>query len=338
MIAALLFIAAHDLTIVYAADRRAEVAPCHCDNNPLGGVDRQVAELAQLRKQGPLLVIDGGDNFFDTAEQVQNPDADARAELIADALAKIDPIVTLPGTRDFLRGASALRTLGIRAHTTWLMSNVSAAPDRPSMFADHVIAKVGDQKILLLGFWSELTFPAEAKNEGYKLEDPIQAAQRLLQQYGKQVDLAIAIAHTGGQIEEQLGEKVPGLSLILSSHEGRLQFGARQSGSAQIVSAGHSGKYMIRLDLHYHAAAPTLEAGMDVQKFFRDLQTAREKNDKAAVSAFEAKDYFAKKDTLLFKLLPMGMDIIGAPELNARARAIDPAGYDFSAQLAKQKH
>jgi 2',3'-cyclic-nucleotide 2'-phosphodiesterase (5'-nucleotidase family) len=335
MTLALLFIAAHDLTIVYAADRRAEVAPCHCDNNPLGGVDRQVAEVAALRKQGPVLVIDGGDNFFDTAEQSQNPDADARAELIADALAKIDPIVTLPGARDFLRGAQALRTLGIRAHATWLMSNVTS--DHASMFTDHVIAKVGDQKILLLGFWSELTFPAEAKGEGYRLEDPIQAAQRLLQQYGKQVDLAIAIAHTGGQVEEQLGEKVPGLSLILSSHEGRLQFGARQSGSTQIVSAGHSGKYMIRLDVHYHAPAPTLEAGMDVQKFFRDLQTARDKNDKAAASALEAKDWFAQKDTLLFKLLPMSMDLTGAPDLYARARAIDAAGYDFSAQLAKQK-
>ena len=53
MIAALLFLAAapQELTILYSADRHSEVAPCHCETNPLGGVDRQAATVAALRKE-----------------------------------------------------------------------------------------------------------------------------------------------------------------------------------------------------------------------------------------------------------------------------------------------
>jgi hypothetical protein len=127
----------------------------------------------------------------------------------------------------------------------------------------------------------------------------------------------------------------------LSAHEGRLQFGARQAGNGQIVSAGNSGKYMIRLDLHYRPPRPTLTAGMEVQKFFRDFTQLRTRM--AAVTAGSERDdmeqrlwnlqrseIYAKQSTLLFNLLPMGTDVAGNPDLLARAKAIDPAGYDFS--------
>jgi hypothetical protein len=51
--------------------------------------------------------------------------------------------------------------------------------------------------------------------------------------------------------------------------KGRLQFGARSSGLSQIVSANHSGKYLVRLDLHYQSRRP-LVAGTQVQKFIRE--------------------------------------------------------------------
>ena len=125
------------------------------------------------------------------------------------------------------------------------------------MFRGDVTVAVGEgRKFFLLGFWSDKTMPPEAQKEGYTLQDPVETAKRLVDQLGTaKADLVIAIAQTDGQTEEALAS-VPGISLVLSAHEGRLQFGARQAGAGQIVSAGNSGKYMIRLDLHYRPPRP----------------------------------------------------------------------------------
>ena len=346
MIATLLFLAAtQELTIIYSADRRSEVAPCHCENNPLGGVDRQVATVAALRKPGPVLLLDGGDNFFANAEQADTSPAIARAELMADALAKMQPAVITPGMLDFARGATALRTLGLRAHANWLLSNVNPPAGQVSLFAREYMAKIGEQKILVLGFWSDKTMPPEVKKEGYTLQDPIEVAKRAVEVFGPNVDLIIAIAQTDGQTEEALAG-IEGISLVLSAHEGRLQFGARQAGKGQIVSAGNSGKYMIRLDLRYRPPRPALTAGIEVQKFFRDFSQLRARvasitggsvRDDMELRLFnlQQNEIYAKQSTLLFNLLPMGADIVGDSELLARAKALDPAGYEFSKAPAK---
>ena len=44
----------------------------------------------------------------------------------------------------------------------------------------------------------------------------------------------------------------------------------------------------------------------------------------------QTNEIYSKQSTLLFNLLPMGADIVGDADLLARAKAIDPAGYDFS--------
>jgi len=346
VIAALFFLAGmslaatQGLTVIYTADRHGEVAPCHCENNPLGGVDRHAAEIATLRKPGPLLFIDGGDNFFASTETADTPQAEARAELMADALAKMNPAVIVPGMLDYARGATAMRTLGSRAHANWLLSNVTPPAGQASAFARDYTAKIGEQKILVLGFWSDKAFPPEAKKEGYTLQEPVETAKRLVAELGQSVDLVIAVAQTDGQTEEALAQ-VEGISLVLSAHEGRLQFGARQAGKGQIVSAGNSGKYMIRLELHYKPPRPALSAGMEVQKFFRDFTQLRTRM--ASVTGGSVRDdmeqrlynlqnseIYARQSTLLFNLLPMGSDVPGDPELLARAKALDPQGYEFS--------
>lgn len=341
----LLGAAPQELTVVYSADRHSEVAPCHCENNPLGGVDRHVATLAALRKAGAVLVLDGGDNFFASAEQADTPAAIARAELIADALAKMNPAVITPGVLDYARGANAMHTLGQRAHANWLVSNVNPPAGHSSLFARDFTAKIGEQKILILGFWSEKTMPEEAKQEGYTLQDPVTVAKRAVEVIGPNVDLIIAIAQTDAQTEEALAG-VEGISLVLSAHEGRLQFGARQLGKGQIVSAGNAGKYMIRLDLHYRPPRPALTAGIEVQKFYRDFTQLRARmaavTDGSVRDDMELRFYnlqqsaiYAKESTLMFNLLPMGADIKGDLELLARAKAIDPAGYELSQPLQK---
>jgi 2',3'-cyclic-nucleotide 2'-phosphodiesterase (5'-nucleotidase family) len=316
---------ARELSLVFLSSRHAAVAPCHCDTAPLGGVDRQVTAVADARqKSKAVLVIDGGNNYFDTADQAALPDAMTRAELIADAQAEMKPDVMVPGTRDFLKGAPALRDLGMRARANWLVSNVSPPTGRATMFVPFVNVKAGDQRVVFLSVYGKSAFPPSLKEEKWTLEEPVAATKRLVAMYKSYADIVVLITHTDGQTEEKIAEQVEGVSIILSAADGKLQFGTRQTGDVQIASAGNLGKYLVRLDLRFHQALPKLEAGMDVQKYFRELRAAKTPNDE--------KDFLSKgfglKDTLAFQLLPMAAEITGQTALRERARAIDPVGYE----------
>ncbi len=327
MIAMILLLAAADepnaLTVVFTSNRHAQVAPCHCDSAPLGGVDRQVGAVADLRaKNKNVLVLDGGDNFFDTAEQTRMPDAQARAELIADALDQIKPDLMIPGERDFLKGGPALRELGLRSHAPWVVSNVIQTSDRVPMFRPFLLAKPGDQRVLVLAVYSKTTFPKALADEKYELQDPVDALNRMVAMYKSYADLVIVVAHTDGATEEKIASKVSGISVILNAHEGRLQFGARAMGKVQSVAAGNSGKYLVSFDLRYRGAAPLFEAGLDVQKSLRQ----------AATQPAKWKHPFADKNTLFFQLLPLAMSVPSVEALRDRAKYIDPLGYQLGAK------
>ena len=302
-----------ELTIVYMSSRQGAVAPCHCDTAPLGGVDRQLGAVEAIRaKAKSVLVIDGGDNFFESSEQAKAPDAMARAELIADTFAAIKPDVMFPGERDFLHTAPTLRELGTRARAPWLASNISPARDRPPMVLPLHVAKIDGQKVLLLGVYMKETFPAALKDEKYGFEDPEITVKRVVSQYRGYADLIVVIAHTDAQTEEKLAA-IDGVTLVLSAHEGRLQFGTRPIADAQVVAAGKDGKYLVRLDLRYRTPLPKLQAGVEVQKFFRE---------KKAMS-----QGLGLKDTLLFQLVPLSAEGPSNEALRTRAKAIDPVGY-----------
>lgn len=352
----------HDLTIVYSSDRRGEVAPCHCDSAPLGGVDRQVGYVEALRKDvRNLLVLDGGDNLFPEPSATELARYLPRAELIADAFAMLKPAVVVPGERDLAAGISLWKTLGARARVTWVISNLAPTSGKPFISMPHHLAELNGQRVLVLGFVSPQSLPEALRKDGYKIEEVIPAAQRLVNQYKDVVDLIVIIAHTGGQTEENIAEKIGHPALILSAHEGRLQFGARSAGSSQIVSANHSGKYMVRLDLHYQPRRP-LMAGNQVQKFIRERITTL-KQMSILENAFETEpasnptvtkertqtkleltERRAKQDsdslwtdqsTLFFQLVPMDRQTPSVAELRQRAEMIDPAGYEIDAVLQR---
>lgn len=352
----------HDLTIVYSSDRRGEVAPCHCDSAPLGGVDRQAGYVEALRKEvSSLLVLDGGDNFFPEPSATELARYLPRAELIADAFAILKPAAVVPGERDLAAGVSLWKTLGARARVTWVISNLAPTSGKPFISMPHHLAELNGQRVLVLGFVSPQSLPEALRKDGYKIEEVVPAAQRLVNQYKDVVDLVVIIAHTGGQTEENIAEKIGHPALVLSAHEGRLQFGARSVSSSQIVSANHSGKYMVRLDLHYQSRRP-LVAGNQVQKFIRDriatskqmatldntitlepsssptitkerAQTKLELTERRAKQ--DADSLWAEQSTLFFQLVPMDRHTQSIADLRQRAEKLDPAGYEIDAVLQR---
>lgn len=312
-----------ELTIAFMSNRHGQVAPCHCDTAPLGGVDRQVGALQRLRaEKKALLVLDGGDNFFDSANNAMAKDALERAELIADAFAQLKPDAVTPGERDFVRGGPLVRELGIRGRMPWLMTNIAPPSDKAPMVKPFLMQKFADgQRVLVLGVYSKSAFPKQLQDEKYTFTDPLEAINRMLAMYRSYADLIVVIVHGDAQTEEKIATKAEGVSLVFNGHDGRLQFGARTFGTVQSLAAGNSGKYLLHVDLRYKGSLPKLEAGMDVQKYFREQKQQGGKMDSG----------LGLKNTLFFQLLPLAADVPTVPELQARAKAIDPIGYEIAA-------
>lgn len=312
--------AAKTVHLLFSSSRMAEVSPCKCEAEPLGGVGRYAAAIERLRSQyGSLVLIDGGDNFFASPEQATSAQAQPRAELIADTFRATKPDVMVPGERDFLRGAPALRDLGIRAIAPWVLANVSPPPGRANMFVPAYVVKTPQAKVLVLGALGLKAFPDALKQEGWTYEEPTAALRRWIAMYRAAADVIVVVLHGDPSYEQKIAEQLPEVSLLFNGHEGRLQFGARAVGKLQTIAAGALGKHLVHLELRLNHVRPALQAGSDAQRYLQQRQAASQ----PALDALDANP-LAKRDLLLFQLVPLGVDAGEDATLRDRAEALDP--------------
>lgn len=339
-----------ELSILFGGDRRGEIAPCRCENAPLGGIDRQVTLVREWRQkegEGSLLVLDGGDNFF-PEPSATDPIAFKRAELVADGLGAMRHAVMVPGERDFAAGLVRFRELGARAHALWVVSNLKVAPGKLPMTLPYQMLRRGDQRILVLGVVGPESMPDALRLEGYKAQDPEAATLALVEQFKSEADLIVLVSHLGRAKAEKLAEKVNHPLLILNAHDGKLRFGASSVGKSQLVESPHSGKYLVRLHLRYRPGAP-LVSGAAVQKGEREREELKRRlldleNKPASVPAsqphtprekgllelqrqlaeLEASPLFAEQSTIFYQLLPVDSDIPPDPTFAPRVVELSP--------------
>lgn len=73
-------------SIVFVSDLWGQLEPCGCSADMKGGLDRMATVVAELRGQGPVLLVDAGDALFDQASYT--PEEEVQARLRAGAVAK----------------------------------------------------------------------------------------------------------------------------------------------------------------------------------------------------------------------------------------------------------
>jgi hypothetical protein len=96
--------------ILYTASVQGYVEPCGCTADPLGGVARLQAAVAQARAAygGRVLLLDAGDMLFEKADDNRAADqcqAEARVDLLLQSQARAGVRATVLGPLDDVRGA-----------------------------------------------------------------------------------------------------------------------------------------------------------------------------------------------------------------------------------------
>ncbi len=197
------------LTIFYTSAIQGTLEPCGCNSDPLGGIDRYAAVVRAAQKQGPVLVVDGGNTLFSAhgLPQQKRDAAKLRAQFLAEQLKRLGLAASALGMADLAAGPDnvALARLAVNAEGKL----VQAAQ----------LHKVGDIQVGLLG-----VVDADVADAAHlKADDPVEAATREAQRLRAQgADLVVAVAAVDRPTARKLARKadIDFLVLGVASEEG----------------------------------------------------------------------------------------------------------------------
>lgn len=93
-------------SLLVVSSLRGTTEPCGCTSNPLGGLDRLAARVEAHREAGARNLLMVGDTYFEqpTSPEHSRSQDEARAEVIASVLERLEPTALLLGPADLARG------------------------------------------------------------------------------------------------------------------------------------------------------------------------------------------------------------------------------------------
>ncbi len=210
---------ANAVTLVYSNDVMAELEPCGCRTNPLGGMSRKAAFLKR-HPDTVLLQVDAGNLLFSTTEypEILKKQAELQAEYLLKALDQLGHDAVTPGLKDFALGVKVFERLKGKSKIKFLAANLKKAKGGKFLEPHSIFTRETPDgkklRIAVLGLVGEnLEWPKELK-----ATSAISAAKSLVPQLRGKADLVIALTHQGLEADEKLAKSVKGIDIIVGAH------------------------------------------------------------------------------------------------------------------------
>jgi 5'-nucleotidase/UDP-sugar diphosphatase len=184
----------------------------------IGGIARRATLAKRLRaelaKQGTTVwLVDGGDFSDGTPFSTEyHGEADAAAMNAAEYT------FGALGNHEFNNPLPRLISLVKLFRYPVLCANaIQDSTGRP-LFQASEIRQLGPLKIGLFGLVTRETAGYEATREGITIAGEIETAKRMVSTLRRDVDIVIAISHSGERVDEKMAESVSGLDVIIGAH------------------------------------------------------------------------------------------------------------------------
>lgn len=189
-----------------------------------------------------MLVVDAGDMLYprrrspyDSASR-----ADARAGFIIRAQGRLGLDVWTPSALDLRYGLERLIAAADEAGIALLASNLSHNDGRPPPLASSRIEGVGGVRLGLIGLVGQRPgLPA-----GLRVEEPIAAARRALDELAGRAELVLVLSNLGIEADQRLAERVAGLHLIFGAGDDRMILIPRRVGDSLLLQPYKRGEYL----------------------------------------------------------------------------------------------
>ena len=216
------------LLLVATASVQGYVEPCGCTGDPLGGVARLAALLAQGRDAygERVLFVDGGDLLFEKTTDnaaIDRCQAEARTSLLVSTYARAGLAATTRGPLDDVRGADARDAL-LRHHG---VASVEGGLG--------VIVERGGLRVLLVGVSTN--------------EQDLEVARDTVTTNRDVVDVVVVLAQRDTRGARAIAHAISGIDVVLVGKTAEAPSPTEQENGAVIVQAGWQAQHVAAVEL-----------------------------------------------------------------------------------------
>ncbi len=188
------------------------------DRSDIGGIARRATLAKQIREEmaekgAATWLIDAGDVCDGTPFSTEYH---GEADVAAMSAAGYD-FATL-GNHEFNNTLAQVRKLIAMASFRILCANAVDRATREPLVRPHSIERIGEARVALFGLLTGEAGSYPAAKEGVDVEDPIQAARRVVSELEDEADILICVSHCGNEVDEDLARAVPEIDLIVGGH------------------------------------------------------------------------------------------------------------------------
>ncbi len=241
-----------EYALFFTANDLGELDDCGCNARPLGGLARRSKWIAdrvkEKRFKAWISVSSGGVLSLDPELNVP-PLAELKslAKTVFSAYKKMNYVAMNVGTHDLAMGADELKKAAAAQRFPVISANIVGADGKPA-FTEHVVTSVGRIKVGVFGLLAAAP-PGKKQwvdDKGLKITAPIAAAKAQVEALrAKGCQLIIAAAQLSDEEKDELGQKVPGVDLVLGSLKQDLTHQRPESlGRGFFADPYHKGKWV----------------------------------------------------------------------------------------------
>ncbi|MEM0909095.1 MAG: 5'-nucleotidase C-terminal domain-containing protein [Pseudomonadota bacterium] len=267
---------AETLTILHVNDVHSRIEPITKYNNTcdpeddaagecFGGAARLMSAIAaeKATADGPVLVLDGGDQFQGSLFYTHY-----KGEAAADVMNAIGFDAMAVGNHEFDDGPEVLREFVDRVNFPVLMANATIAPGSvlDGAVPASVVLEVEGERYGIIGVTPQGNATLAAPGPDLTFSDPVPAVTaEIAALEADGVNRIILLSHSGLNVDERIAANVDGIDLIIGGHSHTLLSNEIEGAAAAypvmvrspggsptpIVQAGAYTKYLGRIDLTF---------------------------------------------------------------------------------------
>jgi len=178
------------------------------------------------------------------------------SKLKADAMAQMLKAIGIDaaalGELDLVLGIEFLKELEKKHNFPFICANLVDEANTP-IFKPYVIKKVNDKNVgilAIIGDTSEMVSKVESITNGAaSVQDPLAAAEAIIEELAGKVDYIIALAHQKTNRNWVIARRVKGIDLVVGGHDKQKTQDPAEAGATLIVQAGEKNQYQGMLEV-----------------------------------------------------------------------------------------
>ncbi len=156
------------------------------------------------------------------------------------------------GDLDLVLGVNFLKELENKYSFPFVSANL-VDENGKLIFKPYVIKKVNGKNVGIFGIMGDtsemVSKVGQITNETVTIEDPIKAAEKIVNELAGKVDYLIALTHQGTNRDWVVARRVKGIDLVVGGHDKQKTKDAYEAEKTLIVQAGEKNQYQGMLEV-----------------------------------------------------------------------------------------